>query len=141
MPLKTSSSEELPTLNMTPMIDVVFLLIIFFMVGTQFTKSERQIDLTLPGAGELKAMIAPPDRREIAVTKDGSIIFDGQRVSVQQLTEQLMAMRSRYADLQVVVRADGKAEHQYVVAVFGAINRAGVSGISIATRFQPQTLR
>ena len=62
MPLKTSTSEELPSVNLTPMIDIVFLLIVFFMVGTQFTDKERQINLKLPGAGQLKAMVAPPDR-------------------------------------------------------------------------------
>lgn len=140
MPLKTSASEELPSINMTPMIDIVFLLIIFFMVGTQFTQSEREIGLKLPGVGGLKAMVTPPDRREIAVTADGSIRFDGQVVSPQQLTERLQNMRARYPDLGVVVRADGKAEYQSVAAVYGAANRAGVSDLSTAVR-QTQELR
>ncbi len=60
MPLKTSSLEELPSLNLTSMIDVVFLLIIFFMVGTQFTSSERQINLQLANVGELKPWCPRP---------------------------------------------------------------------------------
>ncbi len=141
MPLKTSTSEELPSVNMTPMIDVVFLLIIFFMVGTQFSETERQIGLKLPGAGQLKAMVAPPDRREIIVTENGTVLLDGQTMSVDLLSQRLQTMRVRYPELGVVVRADGKAEHQYVAAVYGAINRAGVSDLSIAVRYQPQQLR
>ena len=141
MPLKTSTSEELPAVNLTPMIDVVFLLIVFFMVGTQFTEKERQIGVKLPGAGELKAMVAPPDRREIIVSADGQIVLDGRSLSVPELTDQLRAMRSQFPDLRVVVRADGEAEHQFVAAVYGAVNRAGVADMSIAVRFQPSELR
>lgn len=141
MPLKTSTSEELPSVNLTPMIDVVFLLIIFFMVGTQFTKDESQIELKLPGAGQLKAMVAPPDRREISVAADGTIVLDGRQVSAMQLTEQLKSMRQRYPELGVVVRADGTAEHQSVAAVYGAVNRAGIADLSIAVRYQAQQMR
>lgn len=141
MALRTSLSEELPSVNLTPMIDVVFLLIIFFMVGTQFTEKERHIELKLPGAGELQTMVAPPDRREITVTEQGTVMLDGQTVTLEQLTSQLNAMRSRFPDLRVVVRADGAAEHQHVAAVYGAVNRAGVADMSIAVRYQPQTIR
>lgn len=136
MPLKTSTSEELPSVNLTPMIDIVFLLIVFFMVGTQFTDKERQINLTLPGAGQLKAMVAPPDRREIAVSMDGRIVLDGQEVDIAFLTERLQSMKQSYPDLRVVVRADAKAEYQHVTAVYGAVNRAGVSNLSVAVRYQ-----
>lgn len=141
MPLKTSSAEELPSVNLTPMIDVVFLLIIFFMVGTQFTGKERQIDLKLPGAGELKAMVAPPDRREVAVAANGTVMLDGKIVDLAQLTNRLTMMRSSFPGLRVVVRADGEAKHQAVSGVYGAVNRAGVSDMSIAVRYQPSKIR
>ncbi len=48
MPLKTSQLEEMPALNLTSLIDVLFLLIIFFMIGTKFIESERQIELEVP---------------------------------------------------------------------------------------------
>lgn len=141
MPLKTSSSEELPSVNLTPMIDVVFLLIIFFMVGTQFAQKEQQIGLRLPGVGQLQAMVAPPDRREVAVSADGTITLDGQVFTADQLTSQLANMRAQYPDLRVVVRADGQAQHQYVAAVYGAVNRAGIADMSIAVRYQTQQIR
>ncbi len=137
MPLKTSTSEELPSINLTPMIDVVFLLIIFFMVGTQFTKSEREIGLKLPGVGGLKAMVTAPDRREIVVTADNRILLDGQQLSADQLADQLRSMRIRYPELRVVVRADGQVAYQAVVAVMGAASRAGIADISTAVLAQP----
>ncbi len=137
MPLKTSHGEELPAVNLTPMIDVVFLLIIFFMVGTQFTESERQIGVKLPGAGQLTAMVRPPHRREVAVKADGSIVLDGQLVTSAQLTQRLSEMLASYPELQVVVRADGDAKHQHVVAVYDSANRAGVTDVATAIRSQP----
>ena len=107
MPLKTTTSEELPSVNLTPMIDVVFLLIIFFMVGTQFSDSEREIDLSLPGAGQLNAMMSAPERRKVSVTSDGSVTLDGRSVDLATLTNELQRMRQSFPGLGVVVRADG----------------------------------
>jgi biopolymer transport protein ExbD len=131
MPLKTSYSEELPSVNLTPMIDVVFLLIIFFMVGTQFTNQERQIDVKLPGAGNLNAMIATPDRREVVINSDGAVYLDGQLLSLEQLTGRLKELRLRYPDLAVAVRGDGDAKYKQVFPVYGAIQAAGVTDTAV----------
>lgn len=141
MPLKTSISEELPTVNLTPMIDVVFLLIIFFMVGTQFTQPEREIPLKLPGVGGLKAMVAVPERREIAVTADGRIVFDGQTLTSEQLVAKLQALRVRYPDLRVALRADGEVKYQSVAAAMWAANQAGVSDLTTAVRSTATQMR
>ena len=70
MPLKTETVEE-PTLNLTPMIDIVFLLIIFFMVGTQFAQMENQYDIQLPTIpGRLEAEWILPC---VSLEKEGSL--------------------------------------------------------------------
>lgn len=137
MPLKTSRSEELPSVNLTPMIDVVFLLIIFFMVGTQFTEGEKDIAITLPGAGQLDTLITAPDRRQITVAADGSLALDGQVLSVDELTQRLQQMRVSYPDVRVVVRADADAKYQFVMSAFGAANRAGVADVATAASTSP----
>ena len=141
MPLKTSSLEELPSVNLTSMIDVVFLLIIFFMVGTQFTNSERQIDLQLADVGELKPMVAPPDQRVISVNEFGQCHLDGQPVSIEQLTQQLNALRARYPGIRVVVRADQKVALQHVAAASAAAQRAGITSLSLAVNSSRQVNR
>lgn len=131
MPLKTSTEDELPSINMTPMIDVVFLLIIFFMVGTQFSQQERHIDIQLPGVSTLKSMIAPPQRREVQIDAGGTAYLDGQAVSPLELTNRLADMLRRYPDLKIAVRADAEAKQKFVVPVYGAINKAGVLEMAI----------
>ena len=60
MPLRTESLDD-AQLNLTPMIDIVFLLIIFFMVGTRFSEIEQQFDVELPTAEAVQPMTSPPD--------------------------------------------------------------------------------
>lgn len=105
MPLKTNS-EELPAINLTSMIDVLFLLIIFFMVGTRFSESERQIQLTLPKSASPTAMLSQPSSKIVTMYADGSIEMDGARLNIQQLTTTLVPLVQNYADLRVQLRAD-----------------------------------
>ena len=132
MLMKTRGLDEMPSINLTSMIDVVFLLIIFFMVGTQFTQGEREIALKRPGVDGLKPMVAPPDRQEIAVLASGAIAIDGREVTVDQLEQRLRAMRAGYPALRVLGRADGQVPYQSVASVYGAASRAGVSDLSTA---------
>lgn len=136
MPLKTSASEELPAINLTSMIDVVFLLIIFFMVATKFTDGERQIGVKLPGVGALQAMVAPPDRQRVIVPADGAILYEKQPVTLEQLTAQLKAARSQYPALGVVVNGDRGAAYERVANVIAAVDRAGIKDLSIGVGAQ-----
>ncbi len=131
MPLKPSSLEELPSLNLTPMIDVVFLLVIFFMVGTQFTKLERQIDVRLPGVGRANTAAATPQRREVQINASGLAFLDGQPVTAYELKERLTTMRRQFPNLAVAVRADAQARQADVVPIYGAINSAGVTNMVV----------
>ncbi|MBX3420783.1 MAG: biopolymer transporter ExbD [Pirellulaceae bacterium] len=131
MPLKTSSLEELPSVNLTPMIDVVFLLIIFFMVGTQFSKQERQVDIRLPGISGTNAANAAPQRREVQIAANGMVYLEGQPVTLLELTRRLTDIKRRSPDLSVAVRADAQARQLDVVPVLGAINKAGVTNMAM----------
>ena len=76
MPLKTQSDEQ-PSLNLTPMIDIVFLLIIFFMVGTKFTElsdAEHELDIDVPEVGVAAAMTPAPSKRVVRIHENLSLI-------------------------------------------------------------------
>jgi biopolymer transport protein ExbD len=133
MPLKTHLDEQ-PTLNLTPMIDIVFLLIIFFMVGTKFTELEKKIQLEVPRVGTLSALSAAPEKKVINVYRDGSITMDRQTLSVDELTAHLAEARRQYADLGVLVRGDGEGPFQNVAGVLGACREAGISEMGISVR-------
>jgi biopolymer transport protein ExbD len=133
MPLKTHIDEQ-PSLNLTPMIDVVFLLIIFFMVGTKFTELERKIALQVPQVSDVGALTRAPEKRVINVYRDGRIALDRQAVTLQQLTVELVAARGQYAQLGVIVRGDAEGPFQNVASVLGACRTAGISEMGISVR-------
>ncbi len=133
MPLKTHI-DELPTLNLTPMIDVVFLLLIFFMVGTQFKESERDIALQVPAVSEAGPQSTAPQPRVINVFRDGSISMDRNIVTLDQLAGQLARARGEYADLGVVVRGDAEVPFQRVADVLGVCRAAKISEMGISVR-------
>lgn len=133
MPLKTHLDDE-PTLNLTAMLDVMFLLIIFFVLGTQFMDDERNIALKIPEVVDRGALSAAPSRKVVNVFLDGTITLDQEPVTLTELTQRLAAAREQYADLGVLVRGDRKGEFQYVAAVLNACKQAGIKELGINVR-------
>ncbi len=124
--------EEIPTLNLTSMIDVLFLLIIFFMVGTKFIESERQIELKLPQVKSGQALTAAPEKKVINVYQDGQITLDRKNVTLDELRDRLAAARSQYRALGVTVRGDGSAPFQRIASVLSACKQAGIADLAIS---------
>ena len=116
------------------MIDIVFLLIIFFMVGTKFTELERKIGLKVPEVVDRGALTTAPQRRIINVYRDGTITLDKTPVSLEQLTTQLADAQSQYSDLGVLIRGDARGEFQLVASVLNACKQAGVRDLGISVR-------
>lgn len=124
--------EEIPQLNLTAMIDVLFLLIIFFVVGTEFTKAERQIELTLPQVARNEALSAAPEKKVVNVYKDGQVTFERQEVTIEELKTRLTQARAQYHALGVLVRGDGTAPFERVANVLSVCKQAGISDLAIS---------
>jgi biopolymer transport protein ExbD len=124
--------EEIPPLNLTSMIDVLFLLIIFFMVGTKFIESERQIELKLPQVKPGQTLSAAPEKKTINVYADGQITLDRKQVTLDELTERLASASSQYRALGVLVRGDGVTSFQRIADVLAACKQAGIGDLAIA---------
>ncbi len=133
MPLKIQHDEQL-SLDLTPMIDVVFLLIIFFMVATSFSEMERDIELELPEVASAAAMTSAPKQRVVSVQAEGQIRLDGDEVSLTELTQRLSAAHSEYPELSVVIRGDGACAFQHVAASLAACKEAHISDLGITVR-------
>jgi biopolymer transport protein ExbD len=131
MPLKLSN-DEMPTLNLTAMIDVLFLLIIFFVVGTRFVEEERSIEIKVPQVTGGGALSDAPAKKLVNVYQDGQITLDGKVVTMEELTERLAFARRQYKGLGVTVRGDGSGKFQTIASVLNACKQAGVSELSIS---------
>jgi len=133
MPLKTHQDEQ-PSPNLTPMIDIVFLLIIFFMVGTEFVEMERKIAVKVPHVTDVGTLTPAPEKRVINVHRDGRISLDRQFVTLDELKGNLTTARNQSKDLAVIVRGDAEGEFQNVATVLNACRQAGISEMGISVR-------
>ena len=133
MPLKTTPEEPL-ALNLTSMIDVLFLLIIFFMAATQFTELERNISLQVPQVGDAKGLPTASQRHVINVYRDGQVMLDREVVTLPQLTQRLAEKRQSNARLSILVRGDGDGSFRIVALVLTACREAGISDLGISVR-------
>lgn len=138
MPLKADSLEE-PVLNLTPMIDVVFNLIIFFMVGTRFSDMERQFDIHLPQVSDAQPLTSPPEEIIINVFADGRIVVREDTLTLPQLQGFLEQARTRYAQQAVLIRGDGQGVYQHVMDVLSACQRAKIANFSLAAQTRTET--
>lgn len=135
MAYQRRTGEE-ATINLTPMIDVVFLLVIFFMVGAKFTEQEGNIKVNVPGVGNLQSLTRGPDRRVIDVMADGTVLFDKNPIAIAQLQQTLLGAVAQYADTSVVVRGDGQGNFQRIAEVMLMVRQAGITDIGVAVRMQ-----
>jgi biopolymer transport protein ExbD len=133
MPLKTHH-DDMPNMNMTPMIDVIFQLIVYFMVGTSFTQMEHKMGLKVPELAGQGALASAPSKKVVNVYRNGEVTLDRQTVSLPDLTNRLAAARSQYKNLGVVVRGDADVHLQRVAEVLQACRKSGVADMAIAVR-------
>jgi biopolymer transport protein ExbD len=133
MPLKLHH-DEMPALNLTSMIDVLFLLIIFFMVATKFDEMERNIQVAVPQVSQAGEDTPPARPLVVSVTADGRLDLDGKAVTAEELTKQLAAARTPLTEPTVVIHGDAKCAFQHVAAALGACRQAGISELGITVR-------
>ncbi|MEC9009670.1 MAG: biopolymer transporter ExbD [Planctomycetota bacterium] len=132
MPLKGADRTEESAINLTPMIDIVFLLIIFFLVGARFTEQERQYDIQLPSSSEIQPLTGTPDALVINVRQDGTILLGTKPISLDELEAELKDAKENFEDQAVVVRGEGQGLYQPIVNVLGICHRTQITQISLA---------
>ncbi|QDU85957.1 Biopolymer transport protein ExbD [Planctomycetes bacterium Pla163] len=131
------SNEDLgedSQLNLAPMIDVVFLLLIFFMVATTFATLEEQIDLDLPVAESGKAPLEIPDELIVDVDRDGNLFLEGAAVDEDALANLFERTARRDPDTPVTVRGDQASNLGRIVSVLDLCRVAGLSNAGLRTR-------
>jgi biopolymer transport protein ExbD len=133
MAIRRPKTEE-ATINLTPMIDVVFLLVIFFMVGSKFSEAESRIKVSVPTVGELRSITRAPDERVVEVSTDGDVSLDGVPMSLADLTVTLSQQHANYPGLKVAVRGDGASSLQTFAEVLNAVRSSGVREMAIAAK-------
>jgi len=119
--------------NLTSLIDMLFLLIIFFIVSSVFVEEEKDMEILLPHSAQAEAMTAPQPFI-INIRSDGSIVLHGQVVTIDGLEKDLQAAYQQQAGRTVVVRADGQLATRECVKVMDVIKKVGFVKFTLKCR-------
>ena len=140
MKFKRQRSQEIG-MDMTPLIDVVFLLLIFFMVSTTFTR-ESHLQVELPEASGAPASAAEVDQIDVVISADGQYLLNDQplvnnrRETLERAIKELV---NTDKSLPFIITADARTPHEFVVRAMDAAGRLGFAKLSITTEREAQT--
>ncbi len=133
MKFRETSSQQGAELELAPMIDVVFLLLIFFIVTWQFARFERDMDISVPAAEEAENTDRQAGEIIVNVRDDGTIVLNGRDVSQEELLSKLQAISEAYPDQAVILRGASDANFQAIINVLDQIKKAGIWNVAFAT--------
>jgi biopolymer transport protein ExbD len=134
MNLQSRSKEE-PEINLTSLIDVVLLLLVFFMVSTSFVR-EAEINIRLPEARAEPVQVTDVETLEIGITETGKYFINGMELRVadrRNLRAGIEQIVGDNRDLNVIIRADAESDLQVAVTAMEVAGELGFSSVNIAT--------
>ena len=134
--------QDKPEIPIAPLIDAVFLLLIYFMVTSSLEKQEADISFELPGTVEQEEPIELPDEQIIEIREDGQIVVNEYNYDAPGAKRliQLQAMLTRLQEAsvanktttQVTIAPDQKTKHSVIIRVMDAVSAAGITGVNFA---------
>ncbi|BBB89423.1 MAG TPA: biopolymer transporter ExbD [Methylomusa anaerophila] len=131
MKLRSLRNERQPRLMIIPMIDIIFFLLVFFMMSTLYMVEQQIIPVNLPQAAS--AQTDRPRSVSVLVTKEGRILLEQEDIPLELLKQRVQAELSKQNDIVFILRSDKQAEYGKVVAVLDELKLAGVQRVAIAT--------
>ena len=149
MAVKINKGSALASLSLTPLIDIVFLLLIFFLVATKFAEEERELEVQLPEASEARPLSSPPKELSVNVIyydddeyQDNRILNDADRYYVNgktlSLEELYPVLNEAYTNnpgrVTAIIRADERCRYKSVIAAKNACLKAKIRDIRETVR-------
>ncbi len=134
MPVKIKKGDALGNLNMTPIIDIVFNLLIFFLVASKFEENERALEVVLPQASEAMPLTEKPAELFVNISEAGQFVIEKEFLTEAQLVARLKQAAANNPGRQtVVIRGDERSPLKAAAAVMNACNQAGIHDYRLAT--------
>lgn len=140
MSFRTRRGRELPGIDLTPMLDVMFNLVLFFVVTTNFQQEQERtpaIDVDLPRSSA-QTLIQENTDLNLWVTAEGSVFVDEEPVDLARLKAALRARAAKNPDATVVIKADEGVSHGRVVQIMDLAKAYGLSKMAIATEISEE---
>lgn len=130
MNFRKHKSQEI-NLEITPLVDVIFLLLIFFVLSTQFIDL-KSMSIDLPSIDQNTMSNLPEKRVKIEISKEGEVLIDNQIINDFSLVALNAQFRAISSDVKTaIISADSEAKYQYLVTIIESLNRNGFKNIQI----------
>ena len=127
MSIQLKQGRVIAALSMTPMIDVVFLLLIFFLVASRLSQEDRQLDIALPSASQAMPMTAQPRELVVNVDQQGRLFVDSLELELDALERLLHQRRvDNPLNQSVIIRADRRVQFQTPIDVMDVCLKLGI---------------
>jgi biopolymer transport protein ExbD len=131
MRIKDTPEPEGEIINMTPVIDMMFILVIFFALNSVYKEEERDIQVNLPANSQSASLSSAPKVIVLNVRKSGAYVIGNQQVTLDELGDKVRSALKEDSEQKVLVRADDQALHGYVAQAIAACRIAGVKEANI----------
>jgi len=126
----SSHHSRLAELNITPLLDLVFVLLVIFIITTP--QLMNNLEISLPSGKPPPAKPTKPRVEHILVTEAGDILLNGKSVQVAALTDALRELKTGHPDLGVVVQSDDQADYQRMISVLDILRQLDISKVGLA---------
>ena len=130
-----SQRQNLSTLgeiNVTPLLDLAFVLLIIFMITTPLLESS--VNLVIPSSGVKNPPLNTSQVQTVSIDRNDTIRFNDKVMDLETLTRQLVQLKQTTPDLAIVIRPDRDLPVQKLIGVMDALQRAGITKVGIATK-------
>src|ERR1700747_2216031 len=133
MNLRSHAPLQHPSIQLAPLVDVLLLLLIFFLMTWNAARNENELDVKVPKASAAKEKTAPIGDVVVNVRADGNVVVNRRTLSAGELTDMLKNLVQLYPDQAVVIRGDEAGAYKNVVGVLNICTEAGITNVAFAT--------
>lgn len=129
-----SRSEPVPVaFQIAPMVDILLVLLCFFVITWSMARKENELDVRVPAAQAAQESNPVVNQTVLNVKSDGTIVWDRKQVSREVLQEKLKSLASLYPDYAIILRGDVKTNYEHIVQVLDTCRQAGIWNVAFAT--------
>jgi biopolymer transport protein ExbD len=135
MAVELKKGNALLIMNMTPLIDVVFLLLIFFLVATRLAEADRDLEVVLPSASEARPMTEQPRELVINIDQQGNFFIGASRMTIEEVDRVLQQAKANNPLQQsVIIRGDKRAEYDAIVQAMNLCKKHAIERFNLDTQ-------
>jgi biopolymer transport protein ExbD len=133
MNLRSHAPLQHPGIQLAPLVDVLLLLLIFFLLTWNAARNENELDVKVPKASAAKEKSAPVDDVVVNVKADGNVVVNRRTLTGAELTDLLKSLVQLNSEQAVIIRGDEAGAYKNIIGVLNICTEAGITNVAFAT--------